>query len=649
MSSTHAPNTRGTAHQNAKTQVWEAVALGGALAVGLALRSWNLSGHGFGNFYYSPAVLSMASGWHDFFYASFDKAGFLAIGKPPLAFWIQALSVRVFGFNALSIHLPQVLAGGLSVALVYWLARRVTGIRGAAIAALIAATTPASVAVDRSNLADPWLLLALLGAAALTLRAGDTGHAKHLVVGFSLVGVGFTVKLSAAFIAIPALVLTYALAAPISLRRRGLHLGLALGVAATVSLAWPAAVDLTPRAERPYVAETIDSSMVGLAFGLQGFQRIASNGKAVQCPVYRPPPDPGVFTGHGGRPGPLRLANRDMAGHITWFLPVILVGSIAMIRRHGLRTVLSRHDFVLWIAWLATFAAVFSLPRTFIHPYYLTMLTPAVAILAAVASEHLWSEARDGGRQIVVPVVALVLTLLWHIRILDFYPPWSRWLVPGIAVAAVGVSVSLSVARTPYARAIALAVGGAAAFVVPSLWSATAAMAPVGRMVPVADPTLIDHARRADGGWPREVCSLVRFLQANRGGERFLLAVRDTHQAAPIILESREAVMAWGGFSGWEPAVTVEEFASMVSRHEVRYVLVGGELSPADPIDAWVRSHATPIPQGTWRQPRETTETPHPMPMWGPTAQIAAMVLDGHDLYDCRAAVDSQMVRDRAD
>lgn len=678
-----------------RNQARTALVVGIVLLVAATLRSWNLAGHGFDNLYYSPAAFSMASDWHHFFFAAFDRAGFLAIGKPPVAFWMQALSVRLCGFNALAIHLPQAFAGVLSVLIVFRLARRVTGVPGAALAALIAAVTPASVAADRSNLADSWLLLVLLGAATLTLSASDAGNARRLALGSALVGVGFQTKFMAAYLSIPALFLTYALTAPIALRRRLAHLALAAVVVALTSLLWPVAVDLTPRDLRPYIAETTDDSMLSLAFGFQGLGRVVSraapamkdggpaprsghggpapgpeaagSGPASGSGDFPGRPGPGspgssgpsprVITGHGGAPGPFRLANRDMAGHITWFLPVVLVGMIATIRRKPpVSTWRKPHrDTFFWIVWFLTFAAVFSLPRTFIHPYYLTLLAPAVAVLTAVATGGLWEVLERGGRRVFFPAAAVALTLLWHAGILGFYPPWARVLVPVLSVAGLASVAGMLVARTPLIRKSALGLGGAAAFVCPLLWAATPALAPVGRMVPMADPTLLDDRRAAaaEGARPTHLSTLVRFLQANRRGERFLLAVRDIHWAAPVILETGEAVMAFGGYYGREEAVSVEGFARMVSSGEVRYVLLAaagsmGQMAgqPRQPssrnrIEEWVKDNGTLVPVEAWQSPEVgTAGASAPMPMWGPTDRMISMMYgeSALELYDCRAA-----------
>lgn len=669
--------------------------IGLILLVAAALRCWHLAAHGFDNIYYSPAVLSMASDWHHFFFAAFDRAGFLAIGKPPVAFWMQALSVRLCGFNAIAIHLPQVVAGVFSVLIVFLLARRVTAVPGAALAALIAAVMPASVAADRSNLADSWLLLVLLGAAALTLSASDTGNGRRLALGAALVGVGFQTKFIMAYLSFPALFLTYALTAPIALRRRLTHLGLASVVVALTSLVWPVAVDLTPPDRRPYIAETSDNSMLSLALGSQGLGRIlnraapalgnggpASRSKhggpalepemAGSRPASRDGGFPGrsspgspsssgqsprIITGHGGTPGPFRLANRDMAGHITWFLPVILIGMIATIRRkHPDKTWrLPYRDAFFWIVWLLTFAAVFSMARTFIHPYYLTLLAPAVAILAAVAIGGLWEALARSGRSVILPAAAVAFTLLWHVGILGFYPSWARSLVPVLSVAGLASVAGLLVAKTPLIRKAALSLGIAAAFVCPLLWAATPALAPLGRMVPIADPALLDYrkAAAAESARPTHLPTLVRFLQANRRGERFMLAVRDIHWAAPVILETGEAVMAFGGYYGSEETLSVEKFARLVSSGEIRYVLLaaaenmGRMAGPSrqppsrNGIEAWVKNNGTLVPVKAWQSPGVgTARASAPMPMWGPTDRMVSMMYGetALELYDCRAA-----------
>src|SRR6202000_1971785 len=55
------------------------------LTVAALLRVWNLGGSGFGTQYYAAGVASMLDSWHNFFFNSFDPAGFVSIDKPPIA------------------------------------------------------------------------------------------------------------------------------------------------------------------------------------------------------------------------------------------------------------------------------------------------------------------------------------------------------------------------------------------------------------------------------------------------------------------------------------------------------------------------------------------------------------------------------------
>src|SRR6185312_10402500 len=83
----------------------------GLLALAAVLNLWALSRNGWANTYYAAAVRSMSTSWHDFLFNAFDPSGVMTLDKPPLALWVQALSVRAFGYSSLSILLPQALMG----------------------------------------------------------------------------------------------------------------------------------------------------------------------------------------------------------------------------------------------------------------------------------------------------------------------------------------------------------------------------------------------------------------------------------------------------------------------------------------------------------------------------------------------------------
>src|ERR671932_2013584 len=105
---------------------WHGLSLAAVLALSAFLNLFRLTSEGYGNVYYAATVKNMLTSWHNFFFASFD-AGFVSVDKPPLGFWIQAASAKLFGFHGWSLLLPQALEGVLSVGLLYHLVRRSFG------------------------------------------------------------------------------------------------------------------------------------------------------------------------------------------------------------------------------------------------------------------------------------------------------------------------------------------------------------------------------------------------------------------------------------------------------------------------------------------------------------------------------------------
>src|SRR5207247_7975042 len=138
--------------------------------------------NGWANEYYSAAVRSMSTSWHNFLYGSFDPSGVMTVDKPPLSLWVQALSARIFGFHPLSVLVPQALMGVATVALVYDLTRRRFGRPAGFVAGLVLATTPITVAVSRHNNPDALLVLCCTAAVWCLVRALEDGRARVVVL-----------------------------------------------------------------------------------------------------------------------------------------------------------------------------------------------------------------------------------------------------------------------------------------------------------------------------------------------------------------------------------------------------------------------------------------------------------------------------------
>jgi 4-amino-4-deoxy-L-arabinose transferase-like glycosyltransferase len=93
---------------------------------------------------------------------------------------------------------------------------------------------------------------------------------------------------------------------------------------------------------------------------------------------------------------------------------------------------------------------------------------------------------------------------------------------------------------------------------------------------------------------------LLTFLQTQRGSARFLAATPTALLAAPLIIRSGQPALAFGGYLGNDPVMSVDDFAERVKRGEVRYAILGLARRPAD-FDAWVRAHGVQVDPALWR------------------------------------------------
>jgi hypothetical protein len=93
---------------------------------------------------------------------------------------------------------------------------------------------------------------------------------------------------------------------------------------------------------------------------------------------------------------------------------------------------------------------------------------------------------------------------------------------------------------------------------------------------------------------------LQAFLEKNRGKARFLLATPNALLAAPVIIGTGQPVMAFGGFFGNDPVMSVDAFTKAVERGEVRFVVLATNRRTRD-FERWVRSHGTIVDPAAWR------------------------------------------------
>jgi 4-amino-4-deoxy-L-arabinose transferase-like glycosyltransferase len=565
----------------------EAAALAGVLLIAAVLRLWRLEDNGFGTAYYAAGVRSMLQSAWLFFYNSFDPAGYISLDKPPVAFWIQTAFAAVLGYDGWTIHLPQALAGIASVTLLYRLVRQPFGMAAATSAALLLAVMPVSVAIDRSNNTDSWLVFFLLLAAAAALR----GRGLSLVAAMALLGVAFNVKMLAALICGPALLAGWLFAGTLDWRRRLAWMA-AAGVALTVvSLAWAVAFDLTPEDSRPYAGSSHDNSMLELIVVHNGLERF------VRAPRATSAPPPAAAAAQAQRleaydavpVGPLRLAHAALAAQFAWALPLAVLGAVLGWRRR-------RAPVALWTTWALTYGIVFSAAGGIFHAYYLAALAPPLAALAGIGCFELW---RHGPLYLAL---GLSVTALWQGYIVGASLQWDMTWIGFPAVALLAGAATLWRTKRPPAL-----IGGVALLILPTLWALSAVFSPGNLTLPSSSLARwlgIDDGRgrllSRNYGALTDDPKFRAFLQEHRGDAAFLLAAPNALLAAPVIIQTGQPVMAFGGFFGTDPVSSVEGFARKVERGDVRFVVLGNNRRARD-FDRWVQAHGTPVDPDRWR------------------------------------------------
>ena len=584
--------------------LWRRIALGAILLISVFMNFFKLGQSGFTS-YYPPAVRSMMDNWHNFFFAAYDPGGFSSLDKPPVGFWLQVLSAKIFGLTPVSVLLPQAVCGVLAVLLLYALVRRQFGVTAGLLAALALALSPISVIANRTVQVDSTLALVLLMGAWAILRAASTGRLRWLLLCAAIIGVGFNIKMLEAYLVLPAFGLLYLLAAPRSIWKRLWHLALALLLLLVISLSWVLIVDLTPATQRPHVGSTTDDSEINLALGYNGIQRLLGTrgeGTPEQQPSGTQPSSINGNPGQGpvnGNPGPTpgnmgstlvesflpHLLTEPLAGQSGWLLPLALFGMIALLKFRRPRPQSDRtlQALILWGMWLLTMGIFFSAAQ-FTHEYYLTVMAPAIAALCGIGLATMWQDYRRSGWRAWLLPLAIIATASEQVSILSDFPDWGRWMIPLLIVLcllAVGALICARLSlrftsKAPWPRLLlpALTLGLVALMLGPTVWAAIPIFQGTEGGEPVAGPP-----GQSPGAAAKIDPALIRYLEANQGNAQILVATDQMGMADDIILATNKTVMPLGGFSYYP--LTTTELASLIAQGKLRFLLIGQPLPVA--------------------------------------------------------------------
>lgn len=598
-----------------------------ALLAGTAvLYLWGLGSSGWANSYYAAAAQAGTQSWKAWLFGSLDAGNAITVDKPPAAMWAMGLSGRLFGFNEFTMLLPQALMGVGAVALLYATVRRTSGPAAGLIAGAALALTPVAASMFRYNNPDALLVLLLVLAAYFMVRAvgpvSARASAGWVALAGCALGFAFLTKMLQAFLIVPGLALMFLVAAPaVGVWKR---LGTLLIGAATmiVSSGWYLAlVALWPADSRPYIAGSTDNSLLQLAFGYNGLQRILGqeghgpgSGPGPGGPGFGHGPGGGPNLMFGGDPGIGRMFGMSMGTEASWLLPAALIGLVAMLwlTRRTARTAGPRAGVLMWGGWLLVTAVVFSFMDGIIHPYYTVALAPAVAALVGISVVELW---RVRARLAARLVLALMLagTGAWAFVLLDRTPDWLpalRWIVLiGSALTAVALAITAHRAgKVPAVVALAAMVFGLAATAAYTV--ETVAKVHGGGPMATSGPNRDmgfggPGGPGGPGGFGRADDPALAELIAGTDG-RWAAAGVGSMQVSDLELKTGESLMAIGGFTGSDNSPTLAQFQQYVADGQVRYFLdrpAGGRGGPPGPprdpggsareITTWVREHFT--------------------------------------------------------
>jgi 4-amino-4-deoxy-L-arabinose transferase-like glycosyltransferase len=593
----------------------------GLLGLTAILNLWSLSINGWANTYYSAAVRSMTTSWHDFLFASLDKSGLMTVDKPPLSLWVQAISARVFGFHPLSLLVPQALMGVAAVGLTYDLVRRRFGRVAGFVAGLALATTPVAVAVSRHNNPDELLVLCTVAAVWFAVRGLETGRTRWLVLCGVAVGLGFETKMAVALMVVPGIAAAWMWVAPRG-RIAALRQLLA-GAAAMVVVggAWPLLVALTPTADRPWISGTSDNSIFSLIFGYNGLGRIAGQSGGPQAFGGG-----GGFGGggtmFGGATGPFRLLQQGLGDQAGWLIGFALISGLAVLVASRLRRSDARTGWLMVVGGaFLTSAVAFSFARGIFHPYYVSLLAPFTAALIGAGAGMMLSTERSA--RVIAPL-AIGAGVLTELIVLGELNGALSWAVPVTIAVAGGCAVLLALKLSPRNRAILVAVGLAALTAAPATWAAETLGHATNGTFPTGGPASASaggpggpggFGGRAGVGGPggpggpgglsqtggaaggpgglgsgsATLTAAVRYANAHGGGT---IGVSSQSSAAAAILSSHANVAGLGGFSGRESSVSASWLASEVASGHLRWVVADSNVGGGAPGDTRSGSRA---------------------------------------------------------
>ncbi|VVM05647.1 Undecaprenyl phosphate-alpha-4-amino-4-deoxy-L-arabinose arabinosyl transferase [Methylacidimicrobium cyclopophantes] len=120
--------------------------------------------------------------------------GAYRLDKPPLIYWLMALSFRIFGVNELGARAPSIFLSALLCLLVFFIGRSLFGLRAGAIASFSLATSLQILIHGRLAVADMPMIVSVALAQWAILRLLEGGKGPWFWILWIALGIGFLAK-----------------------------------------------------------------------------------------------------------------------------------------------------------------------------------------------------------------------------------------------------------------------------------------------------------------------------------------------------------------------------------------------------------------------------------------------------------------------
>jgi 4-amino-4-deoxy-L-arabinose transferase-like glycosyltransferase len=547
--------------------------------------------------FYGAAARSMSQSWHDFVFGAFDPAGTITVDKLPGALWLQALSLRIFGFHIWALVLPQIIEGVITILVLYRAARFIATPVAGLIAAGVLAVSPITVLLNRGNISDSLLIMCLVLAADAATRAIVTSRVLPLIAASVWVGAAFQAKMAQAWLVLPGIWLAYAVAGAPSVRRRLAHIGAAALVTAAVSLSWMSAVSLVPHHDRPFVDGSQHDSVYAQVFDYNGILRFhtGAGGVGQRAPFLVSLLQQGRLLGYGTATVPAgwhRLLTGTLGRDGAWLLPatILSLGLIGWSRRRSGRRDPVRAGAILWGCWLVTTFVAFSAGR-YVNSYYVAALSPAVAAIVALGAAEI-VRGRFDVRKAAVMAGGIVATTGYAVYLLHRASGVPSWLIPTVAGATCIAVIGL-VAVVRLRRRLSVTLTAAFTLLALLLAPATASATSVTRVLGPFDSPFEPHSvtlvtQDLSHNLPQHIASGKRLRAL---GQPLRLSTETSGLAANDILFSGREILPIGGFTGAVPSPTLSQLQHDVAVGTLKIFVLATSPPTPDPRLEWIRSH----------------------------------------------------------